>query len=302
MRKASLLSAFITELLLLTGCPPGGPAGPISPAPFESRRAALEHVNDNLAQLRQPLVCRALVSFTFRDQAGKQHAFNLHEARLTFQTPQDLLFDVRSLAGTVAQFGSNAQRYWLWLDVPDLEKLWWGDWGQISAATERRLPIPPNELLDALLLRPLPESLEGGQLPIAARDDVYRLLFVRLGAGGQPVGYREVLFAPSPPYMPTDILDRTPDGQLVMHAELRDYRRVDEEGPLTPRRYIVQWPARAELRLDITSASMRDELPEGVFEFPVGWQGEVEAIDAPVPVRVPRAQPPPTANPGVNQP
>ena len=43
-----------------------------------------------------------------------------------------LLFDVRSLAGVVAEFGSNNERYWVWIE-PEVQKLWYGDWDRPAA-------------------------------------------------------------------------------------------------------------------------------------------------------------------------
>lgn len=276
MHKGAIL-ILIGLLTLLTGCPRR--AGP----PPLSRQEALARVNDNLSAMRAPLQCGALVSFSFRDAEGKMHRFFGHEARLIFKKPQSLLFDVRSLAGTVAQFGSDNQRYWLWIDVSDLRKLWWGDWRRVSAEGEKKLPVPPNELLDALMLRPLPDALEGGQLPVLRIEPGdYRLVFTRLGAGRQPIGSREIRLDPSPPYQPVEVVDRLPDGAVVMHAKLMDYKRVGPDGPFTPRRYVVDWPRNdAEMRLDILTCTFRPELPDDIFEFPSAWQGEREQIDAP---------------------
>ena len=277
-------------LSLLCGCPPqgegtgpsifGGP--PVRPP--ADRREALLRVNENLAQINQPLQYKALVSFSFTDENGKAHRFIGHEAALSFLPPQDLCFEVRSLAGVVAQFGSNADRYWVWVE-PELNKLWWGEWKNTRDDAVRRLPIPPNELLDALMLRPLPEGLQGGLLPLLRVQDAdFRLLFVRLGPDRQPSGWREIRLDPRPPYQPTEIVDRQPDGGIVMRAQLSSYERVGGSGPFTARKYVVEWPVNhAEMRLDINRASFRPDLPADVFEFPAGWKGAQERIDEPQP-------------------
>ncbi len=284
MREPCRAAAGVTLawlLLALTGCPP--PAGQ---AP-SSRREAIERVNRNLEVIRAPLQCPALVSFRFHGDDGKQHAFIGHEARLIYQPPQALLFDVLTLTGTIARFGSDAVHYWVWLDAPDVRKLWWGAWERVQRGGDQKLPIPPNELFDALMLRPLSESLEGGQLPLLrVEGDDHRLLFVRLGAGGQPIGWREFRLDPRPPHMPLEIIDRSPEGAVDMHAELSSYQRIGPDGPFTPRHYVVRWPGpggtlRAELRLDVLGAKFRPALPAEQFELPTSWQGPVEQIDAP---------------------
>lgn len=278
---ASAALLLVAVLTLTTGC--AGPVACVAPA---SRREALDRVNANIAKLQQPLSCSALVSFRLRDADGRAHAFIGHEARLIYQPPQSLFFDVRAALGaSVARFGSNADTYWLWIDVPEARKMWWGRWRPDDPSAVRKLPVPPDELLDALMLRPLPEALEGGQLPLLrVEGSDHRLVYVRRGPGGQPTAWREIRLDPCEPYLPREIIDRLPDGQIAMHAQLDHYRRVGADGPITPRRYVVRWPtSEAEMRLDILTARVRPDLPAGVFDFPADWQGETEALDGRAP-------------------
>jgi hypothetical protein len=210
------------------------------------------------------------------------------EAALFFARPRLLRFDVRSPVGVIAQFGSSEQRYWLWIE-PELQTLWWGDWRRASQTAQRTLPVPPNQLLDALMLRPLPETLDGRLRPtLRVEPEDTRLVFVRLGPDRQPTGVREVRLDAKPPYQPIEVVDRSAEGEVVMHARLFDYRQVPDSSAYTPRRYEVRWPAQeAELRMDITRATFRPDLTEDVFQFPSAWGGRVERIDqdAPRPVR-----------------
>jgi len=286
MGRGICLSAVAGLLVVLCGCPPQGE----SVAP-QDRREALERVNNNLVRLQQPLQYKALVSFSFEDEQGRTRRFLGQEAALLYRGPQSLRFDVRSLTGVVAQFGSNDTRFWVWIE-PELRKMWWGEWRSTTDGSLRRLPIPPTDLLDALMLRPLPESLQGGLLPLLRKEgDDHRLIFVRLGPDRQPSGWREIRLDPRAPYQPLEITDRTPEGKLVMHARLSNYQPVDSGGPVTPRSYVVDWPEnRAEMRMDILSAAWRADLPSEVFEFPEGWRGEQERIDVPLrPATAPEA-------------
>lgn len=279
MRRGWCLATFAPLLLLaLTGCPPPGGAG-LTP---RDEREALARVNDNLARGAAPREYQALVSFRFRDAAGAERRFLAHEAVLRFRQPRDLYFDIRSLVGSVARIGSDLQRYWIWIE-PEVNKLWWGHWESLSGQTPGGLPIAPNELLDALLLRPLPKALVGGLGPLLRIEgDDHRLLFVRLGEDGQPCGWREIRLDPRPPYQPLEIVDRLPDGRVQMHAELSDYRPIGRDGPLVARHYVVRWPIdQAEMRLDVTRARFRSDLPDELFEFPEAFAGEVEQLDAP---------------------
>lgn len=278
-----LAGAFV----LSTGCPDvNQPVGVPPRDGFE----AIERINRNLARFseapgRPPrvLYCPALVSFGFRDARGTRRSFIGHDALLIFRPPRCLLFDVKSLTGVIAEVGSNEERYWVWVE-PDARKLWWGYWDH-AVAGRGRLPIPPADLLDALMLRPSLLGMADTLSPLLRIEgDDHRVLIVRTAEGGHAAGWREIRLQPRPPYQPLAITDRLDDGRVVMAAELSGYQPVGEDGPLIPRRYVVRWPIEeAELRLDILRARFRTEL-EGFCEFPSQWQGEIEQVDtAPLP-------------------
>ncbi len=273
MRNCALASLAI--LLLVTGCK-------TCEAPRD-RAEALRRVNENLGQIDEPLQCKGLVSFKFRDADGKVRHIPLRSASLIFQPGQNLLFDVRHDTGTVAEFGSNADRYWLWIDMPDAQKMWWGSWELAEMGAAQKLAIPPNDLFDALMLRPLPLHLRGGPAPtlrMVGKD--HRLVYLRVGPDGETVGQREIKLDHCEPYQPVEIIDRSVDGQITMHAYLKNYKAVSNDWPKTPRRYEVFWPMNdAEFRLDIHRAKFRAALEPEVFDFPAGWQGEAECLDAP---------------------
>lgn len=279
MRPRVLLVAAAALLVPgLCGCPP--PAAGIAP---RDEHQAVDRINQNLEQIRKPLQCKALVTFSFRDSDGHQRRFLAQQAGLLFEPPRSLRFEVLSIGGMVAQFGSNKERYWVLVD-PEVHKLWFGEWSKQSDWGSSRLPVPPDQLLDALMLRPLPAGTPiwlSPLLRLAGPDQ--RLVLVRRREDGTPLGMREIVLDPAPPYQPIQILDWRHDGKLMMDARLSNYRRVGDSGPYTARRYVINWPqSHAEMRLDINSAQFQP-LPdiEGVFAFPDQFKGETEKIDAP---------------------
>lgn len=286
-----MIARLVVALALpaaLIGCESGGLIPPLKPTTPEpegiaptSRAEALDRVNGNLERVKDPAQYNGFLSFSFKDEDGKVHRIISQEAALIYKPPRMLIADVRSPVGTIAQIGSNDDRFWLWIE-PELKTLWWGSWKNAGLTRSRRLPVPPNELLDALLLRPLPETLEGGLLPVLRTvGDDHRLIYTRLGRDRQPSGYREVVLAPKPPYQPIEIIDRLADGEIVMRARLSRYSELGDTGALTPRHYIVEWPGReAELRLDVIRARTRDDLQDEQFGFPERWKGKTVNIDA----------------------
>ncbi len=273
MSRHTLILAL--ALGVLTGCPPVVGIAPQTPD------EALSRVNQNLERINRPVQYRARAAFRFRDESGASHRLPAQDAVLLFAPPKYLRFDILSLGGVVAQIGSDPQRYWLWIE-PEVRKLWWGYWDSTSPAVQRRLAIPPADLLDALLLRPLPATTAGGMPPmLRVVGSDHRLLFVRLSEAGKPSGWREIRLDPLPPYQPLEITERLADGRVQMQAELSRYAPLESGGPLAPRRFHVRWPLDdAEIDLNVTKAGFRTDLPTAVFAFPEQWRGEVEQLDA----------------------
>lgn len=273
---------LLATLAFLPGCPPANRAIGVPPRSVDE---AVDRVNLNLAKVTQPLYCKpASVSFSFRDADGRKRSFIGHPCTIIFQPARDLYFDIKSpLAGGIARLGSNQERYWFYVDLPDVQKLWFGAWNALGSGPPRRLPIPPGDLLDAMMLRPLPRSLVGGLRPmLRILGDDQRLLYVRLNDLGEPVGVREVKLDPRPPYQPIELLDFSRDGELLMRAKLSNYKPVEGGGPLTPRNYKVEWPPTGTT-MDLSIDRVRFEADLPAFnEFPEGWEHEREDLDAAV--------------------
>lgn len=255
--------------------------------PPRAAREVLERIEENYARVQGPLSASpALVSFRFRDQDGRDRRFIGQPATILFEPPRCLYFSIKSSLGPVlATIGSNEARYWIAVDLPEQRKLWWGTWQALADGTARAPAVPPERLLDALMLRPLPEQV-GDSLPalLAARGAERRLLFQRRDADGWPYVAREVLLDSRAPFLPVRILDRRRDGAVVMDAQLGGYQRVSgsgPDGPFTPRRYVLLWPAdHAEMRLDVGDVKYRTKAVP-FCEFPAAWDGPVESLDEP---------------------
>lgn len=277
LRSIWTLTVLVSLLAALSGCPPTPPRMGIAP---RDAGHALERINQNTARVNQPLYAKVLVSLRFRDANGVNRRLWNQDGYLVFSAPRCLRLDVKSLAGVIAQLGSNKDRYWIWIE-PEVNTLWWGQWTNAARARTERLPISPTDLLDTLMLGRVPEKLQSSA-PAALRIDGpdQRLIYVRLDGQGHAGGMREIRLQPDTPYQPAEIIDRGPDGNIWMRAELSDYQPVMDGGPFTPRKYKLEWPrGDAELRIDVQSAKFRPEL-EDFCDFPGGWKGQVEPIDS----------------------
>lgn len=279
LRRATINKSFFTfaaagVLLTCGGCPDLNDGIKAFPPPT-SGDEALRRINDNLALMNEKVECQSVVTFKFEDETGVYRRFIGHEASLRFRTPQCLRFSVRGLTGEIAQFGSNDEFYWFWVE-PELNTLWWGSWASRYSISEERLPIPPKRLLDSLVLRPFPMTLD--DIPPILREDSRGHLLVYIREDGSTA--RE-LRLDKRTGLPIEIVDRDRDGALLMKAMLSKYKRIGERGPLIPRRYIVEFPSnRGFMDLKIKTARFRATLPDWFCDFPSQWTGKVENLDA----------------------
>lgn len=292
-RLAGSLLLCSVSLGLLTGCPDGGGA---ATRRFTTRdaRISLERINSNLSRLDQPIYAKPVqVSARFRDDDGRRQAFVSQPARILFAPPQCLRFDIEhSLGGKVAEIGSNDERYWLWVE-PETNTLWWGTWAALEAGTADRLIVPPDQLLSALLLQPIPTSLRDGPPPMLTGGNFGRSLeFYLLDERGWPYVAREMRLR-SGDGLPSAIIDYDANGKVVMQATLSGYAPLDgtgARGPRAPRKYELRWPPQdAELTINIDRMQFFNrEVP---CDFPAQWRGRVVSLDYGGP-RMPEYLPP----------
>ncbi|MGE3181475.1 MAG: hypothetical protein AB7N71_07590, partial [Phycisphaerae bacterium] len=268
-------AAMFGALGVLTGCPEGRPPGMRLYPPPTSGDEALRRINDNLLLMNEKVECQAVVTFKFEDESGVYRRFIGHEASLRFRTPQCLRFSVRGLTGEIAQFGSNDEYYWFWVE-PELNTMWWGSWASRYSVSEERLPIPPKRLLDSLMLRSFPMTLDDIP-PVLRRNGAgYALVYIREDG----TDARE-LRLDKESGLPYELIDRDRAGTVLMRAQLKNYQRIGEYGPFIPRRYIVEFPSnRGFMDLKINEAKFRATLPDWFCDYPAQWSGKLENLDA----------------------
>lgn len=274
MRECMRRCGVAMALLLLGGCCLPGPAP-------RSAAEALDRIDANLAKVTGPIYAKALASVRFRDQQGQTRRFIGQPAVLLFQAPQCMLFEVRgTLGGVFATIGSSDERYWLWIDTPEQQKLWWGSWSALAQGKARSVAMAPDKLLDALMLRTLahvPRS--AAQLTSGLSGATLRFPLAISSRAGVT---RELRLDACPPYMPLEITDRDRAGVVLMQAQLAGYAPLQRpDGPSLARRYVIRWPTDdAELRLDINNLRYRTQ-DTPFCDFPSGWQADSEILDAP---------------------
>ncbi|RMF73145.1 MAG: hypothetical protein D6744_15990 [Planctomycetota bacterium] len=278
-RNATPLATLIATLAaVLAGC-----TAPSVVLPPSAARQAVARIERNYERLTAPVTSKtAHVAIRFRDDDGRIQRIPSRPARLIFQAPRCLYFDIRSDVGSIARIASNDERYWAWVDVPERRQLWWGTWSALEAGKSRPMVVPPDLLLDALLLRAPPMALPAGIPPrLEQSGATRRLVYQRIDEMGYPYDARVIELDPRPPYLPTRMLDKNAEGEILMDAHIGRYRPLVDGEAYCPGHYQIEWPkADASMRLDVSEMRFRtSDLP--FCEFPDRFNGAIESLDVP---------------------
>jgi hypothetical protein len=219
----------------VTAEPPGGPPRELS--------EIVEALQQNSLLLERALWSPSVtVTARFKDQKGKNHAYNL-EGTFLFRRPQSLRMDLRPGVGDqVMQIGSNDQEYWVWIE-PEIKEMKWGRHRYAGWPCSENVSVRPDQLVSALGMGGLPGPEEGFIGPARKYGKSHDILYyLRQEKNGQYVLEREYWVERVPPYMIRLVLYRDSMGRMTMSAMLDDYRPAWEGGPLVPCIASIIWP------------------------------------------------------------
>jgi hypothetical protein len=268
LRAASLLLPL--ALVLLTGCPPRHPAvAPTAPAPLPIGQAVAA-VNNNVAGITETLSGGGIdVHAVFHeDNAARTSSFL---GTLRFLPPRNLYLELSLIAEPGAMvIGSNENLFWVAIKL-NRNELWYGSWADLDPAETYRMPLPPDMILAATGLAPLPGPRDNLLGPVPQTDDgrYYKLLYLA-SSGGAIWIQREYWLDRFPPYLPRVVMFRMPDGTVRMQSTLDRYERVGRSEVYVARQIRMVWPREDNrLALDIGALSFNPRIKAGSRAFEI---------------------------------
>ncbi|MBN1488695.1 MAG: hypothetical protein JXA69_02160 [Phycisphaerae bacterium] len=251
--RAALGVGLLT--LALAGCEPQ------APPPFVPMQQTVSRVNVNNMHLGttagglkgSPI--EATVQFREHPDARPRKE-RLHGS-LRFTKPRDLILSLRhGMLGEVMQAGSNEREYWLWVR-PEINKLWWGTYAQLAQTAALytpeadTMPLRPEHLIEALGLNDLPDDTSGIYGPVYRPEPERNvLIFLEYDRDGKAFIWKEYHIDRREPFLIREILFREMDGQIRMHAQLSEYKRVRGALAVAAHTVRIDWPA-ADSWLDL---------------------------------------------------
>lgn len=248
-RQLARVASLALMLMMTGGCPPT-PQEPIidrtkpidapDPRPLEE---IMESIHANAALLNRPLWSSAVhVTADFPDRNGKSHKYNLN-GTLLYRKPRELRVDLRpSIGDPVMQIGSNADTFWIWVE-PELQMMRWGKHEHAGKPCAGRMSIRPDQLAASLGLQRLTVNEPGLSGPaLQAGKDFDKLVYMREYADRRFMIEREIYVERVPPFMIQVMRFIDARGQETMRANLSDYKRAWDNGPLVPHKMEFIWP------------------------------------------------------------
>lgn len=215
------------------------------------RASAVGFVNRNNARINSPVQAKRIhARGHVTDERGKRTSFDL-SGGLLFLKPRYLYFDLRQLGQTVMRFGSNDVEYWLWIK-PEIDTLWWGTHAALGGSASRRIPLPPDMLIESLGLDGLPGSEDAADVVYRVDGEVNQLLWTQRDPNGAIVLTKETWLDRRAPHLIRRVLSRDTDGRVVFDAALDDYRLIKGVDALAAHRIVLRWrdpDGRMDLRI-----------------------------------------------------
>lgn len=247
---------MVATVVCLVGCPPRQSLLPpvTDDVPMST---VVSRVNSN-TQGMNFLLRAGGVSASGRivKASGKTEAFDAN-GTLYFRRPRSLYMELQhALAGKI-EIGSNDQEFWYWerLEHP---RYYTARHSQLAAIEETDIPLRPDQLLDMLGFRELPEGSQGGQPAIfkVGPEQYFIDVYEPGGAGGQTHKARTVEVSRRPPFLTTGIIYYNSLGRAWLRADLTDYRPIEGTSVLVPRKVKVQ-SLQDKSRLSLEFSNMR---------------------------------------------
>jgi len=172
------------------------------------------------------------VEFPDPDNPDKIHRHTLSGVHVVFVGPRGLYLSASYLNRPVLQIGSNDDRYWCGVLLPDVSQLSWGYWKYVGQAGSPLRTGAPDRLIEALgqvKLRELSGRFLGPVLPARAPYNV--LMYLAVDEPGNWYVAREIVLELIKDRLSVSrIVYYNPAGRIELAMNLSNYRKVTDAG------------------------------------------------------------------------
>lgn len=238
------LVVMVPSLLLVWGCATPPAAVPVPLAPL-AMIDAIRVADANVALVDGTVRAGGSVDGHFTVD-GRRRSYQL-DAVLFFLAPDYVRFDLKKLGSRQLLFGSNHERFWVYNKHDGAYTC-----GRQGETEERpvEMPIRPDQIADALGLRLIGDMRDAARTDMVQRvvEDAQQILILVRDEFGRLLLEKEYWLDRYAPRLLRRVVFRDAEGVVVLSSSLKDYRRIESDGPMLPFEMVAEWP-RSEARM-----------------------------------------------------
>lgn len=211
---------------------------PLDPIPMEQ---AIGIVNANSSMIDGTLWASGHVDGRFNLPDGRSAGYHVNGV-LFYLAPIYIRFDMKSLGERQFLLGSNAEHFWFYDKQADIFHC-----GRHDATDEFEadIPIPPEQIVDALGFTWIPEQVSPEDRTHAVQrivDEYQQILIIERDEYGNVGLQKEYWLDRYLPRLVRRVVFRDPTGAVEMESLLDEYRAPSPGGPLLPHLMSAVWP------------------------------------------------------------
>ena len=229
---------FGVAAMVLSGCHPRPERFPLEPIPMHN---AIQIVNENTGKVTGTLRASGFVDGRFVLPDGRRGGYHL-DGVLFYLAPIYVRFDLKSFGDRKFLFGSNMDYYWYYDREADAYQC--GRHG-VDDELSPDIPIPPEQIVDALGLTPIPTQVSvAGHSQVVQRivHEYQQILFIVHDAENHIRLQKEYWLDRYWPRLVCRVIFRDGDGVVEMESRLDHYRPVTPGRLLLPHEMTAAWP------------------------------------------------------------
>ncbi len=281
----------------LSGCAPKVPAKqePYT-GPTLSLKDVVGKINHRNSQLKSLWASGYLEATIVQKNAdtGKSDSDFVNADLVLLYRPSDEMRLVATKPGTdIFDIGTNRERFWM--IVRPADKMWWGEYAQMPAGGDSRIPVQPNLLLQVLGVSTIDPDLLAQPAPVMRfNPDAHAYMITwQVREADRWVAQKEIWYDVET-FLPKSVFLFDEHGRIVLRAHLTGHKPLAVEGisedarPVVATQYRLYFPdtgSRMSFRLDEIEPTRRGTPNDRSFTFPGPEKAGVKDV-----VRVDQAQ------------
>jgi hypothetical protein len=271
---------WIAAALLFQGCrhiqPPSRVDRPPWTGPTQDLSRIVAEINANNSRIPSVWSRHRYIAAIRDDKGHVDEAGG--DGYLQYRAAGDLWFTGnKDIYGKVFEIGSNAERYWVKMQIPQRPtQMWWGNYANLGKPCVKSMPVQPDLLMEVLGIDVIPSDFTSEPAPVMrfnAEEHAYVIVW-SYRTRDRWVAQKEVWFDRKDLW-PTRVLLYDPRGRVQVRADLSKHQPVEGTfvgpPPVMATQYNLSFPesqTRMQIELEQPRIEYKGRPNNSTFRFP----------------------------------